>query len=550
MHLGEAELKDFLIDSGLLSRSQVASALERAKGKPLAQVLVEGGFLSEDEVRRASAHALGIPFVQLSRDNVSLDALSLVPEPLSRQKGIVAFALTERGLEVALLNLADLEFLEFLQPKYRILPRLTTQQSMTKTLLIYQKHLREQYGGLIEQESRVVEALVFHALHSNASEILLDYSSGGLLVRHRIGGVLREAMRLQAPKGEVVIARVKTAAKIFPVRKTQEGSFRLQKEAEEITVRVYSLPTVAGERISLHILRQHESRKGYTLESLGLHGDALEAVHAALLKRKGLVVVAGAAQSGKTTLLYTMLDTLNAPHVSIATAERVVEHSLTHIAQTQTDTSEGLSMSALVRSVLRQDPDVLMVGDVRDRETAALCARAASHGTFVLINVEATNTSEALDKLRRLGVEPELLASTLTLAVATRTVRTLSGTQFSDSRKLTRAEQDALEEHANAARVLSTLKEEGRIDKGDAWKDIAFPRPVPSTDSPDGYAGSIGTYEVLQPTVALKEKIAQGAEASVLETQARKDGMCTILEDGLYRAALKETSIEEVLGQE
>lgn len=547
MRLGEAELKNFLIDSGLLTRTQLSSALQQAQGRSLSEVLVSGGYLGEDELRRASAHALGIPFVQLTRDNVSLEALTLIPEPLSRQRGIAAFALSERGLEVALLNLNDLELLQSLGNRYRLLPRLTTKDSMTRTLLLYQKHLRDTYGSMIEQEAQVVDALILHALNSHASEIVLDVSADGVLVRHRIGGVLREAMKLPARTSRTIVERLKTAAKIFPVRKIQEGSFRVQTEGEDTIVRLYALPTVSGERMSLHLLRARDAHKGYTLESLGLHGETLESLHHMLLRRKGLLLVAAPPGEGRSTLLYTLLDTLNAPHLSIATAERMVEHRLQHVAQTQVGGSEEVSMSALVRSVLRQDPDVLMVSDVADRETAALLARAASRGVFVIAGIEAADTADAIENMGRLGVEPELLSHVFCGAVSSRVVRTLSSKQFPHKTKLSRSEQNALEEVANPARVLSALKEEGRVEKDTAWKDLQFAHPVPSTDSPDGYEGNTGLYEVLRPSASLTKAIAQGVEAGKVRAQARKDGMLTMAEDGLFKAALGVTSIEEAL---
>lgn len=546
MHLGEGELKNFLLDAGLVSRAQLEDAASRAYsvGLPLSKVLIESGVMGEDEVRRAAAHALGVPFVELERHKLTPEALFLVPEPIARAHGMIAFSVGEEGVEIALLDLSDLSHVEFLRPAYKILPRLTSRESMTKALLHYQRHLKEKFGSLLETEAQTPDALVLHALYSNASEVLLDHSPDGLLVRYRIHGALREAMKLSAQKGALLLSKLKTMAGLFAVAKVQEGRFKIEKDGEVIYARLQTLPTFGGERATLSLARERDGRKGYTLRALGLHGEGLEQLHAALLKRKGMVLVSGAHGAGKTTLLYTLLDMLSAPHLAIATVERAVEHRLPFVAHAEI--KQDLTTAGMLRAVLKQDPDIVMVGEITDRETAALCARAAARGVFVLAGIEAKNAAEGITVLQELGADAHELAASLSVVVGVQSARKLCEKQFLPTKKLTRAQTSQFEENADFARVLGALKEEGRIEKTRPWKDVEFTESVPCSQCDHGFMGRTGLYEVMPLSASLRERMREGSSAKALEAQARKEGMLTLAGDGMYKAAVGVTALSEI----
>ncbi len=465
--------------------------------------------MSDDERRHALAHSLGIPFVQLGRDDVSVEALSIIPEPLSREHSVVAFALDEQdGLQVALLDLSGLEHLEFLRPRYRLLPRLTSRESLTRALIRYQQHLRDLYGKKLEDPAapNLLDTLLRHALHSRATSLHLQSDQGGTLVRYRINGSLKNAMTLPRAVGASVIAKLRTLANVPAGSLPREGRLRVDLgSGEDLSLQVSSVPTVAGEKLVVRIAR--ERARGFTLESLGLHGEALERVHQVLLKRRGLLAIAGAAGAGKATTLYTLLDLLNTPELSIATVETEVKHVLPRIAQTEV--GGEMSAAAVLRAVLKTDPDVVMVNTVADREVSALAAAAAKRGVFVLAGVEDA------------AVLPD---ADLTIKVAT--VRRLGQSQIPERHKLTRAQGEELESSANFAAVLATLKEEGKIKKDTPWKDIQFVKPVSSSDQPDGFKGLLGVQEI-----------------------STKEGVVglNLIEDGIFKAAQGLTSIEEVL---
>ncbi len=465
--------------------------------------------MNDDERRHTLAHELGLPFVRLDRDAIALDALVLVPEPLAREHNIVAYQLVNGSLQVALLDVADLNELEFLRSRYRLLPRLTDRESMMRGLLHYQRHLRDTYGAALERTESpdLLDSLLRHALHSQASDLHLQNTDQGLLVRYRINSSLKEAMTLPPAAGRNVITKLRSLAGVPAGNLPREGALRVDLgNGADLSVRVSSVPIVQGEKLVLHLVRE-KIRRGHTLESLGFHGEALEAAHKALLKRRGLVVVTGRADSGKSTLLYTLLDLLNVPEVSIATVEHEVEYTLPRVAQTDVGAS-GVGAAAALRAALKQDCDVVMISHVADTEVARIATAAAQRGVLVLASTEDAE----------LFASPDLLIQTALL-------RRLGGKQIADKRKLSRTQADGLEESADFARVLAALKEEGKIGKEVPWKDIQFARPVPSSEHPDGYSGLVGIQEVTQ--------------------EGRLLGL-SLVEDAVFKAAQGLTSIEEV----
>jgi type IV pilus assembly protein PilB len=464
--------------------------------------------LNDDEQRHALAHELGIPFVELGRDTISPDALILIPEPLAREHNLLGYKLSEHSLEVALLDMDDLAHLEFLRSQYRVLPRLTSRESLNRGLVRYQQHLKETYGKKLEDPSspNLLDTLLRHALHSRATDLHLQSDEGGLLVRYRINGTLRSAMTLPHAAAATVFSKLRSLTGL-PTGVAREGRLRVDLgSGEDLSVRVSSVPIVAGEKMVLHLSRE-KARRGHTLESLGLHGEALEAVHHMLLKRRGLVVVTGAPQGGKSTLLYTLLDLLNVPEHSLATVEEEVEYALPRVAQSDL-TVLKVSAAAALRAALKADSDVVMIGRVESAEVARIAEKAAERGVLVIAGTENPDLFDAAD-----------------LLIRTATLRRLGDKQIADTHKLTRVQADGLEAGANFAHVLAALKEEGKVEKDVAWKDVQFSRPVPSTEHPQGYLGLIGVQEVIR---------------------GGKPVGLSLVEDALFKAATGLTSVEEV----
>jgi len=578
MYAEEEQLRDFLLDAGLVSRSQIDGAVKMAEesGVPLSRVLVEQGILREDEVRRAVARGLGIPFVRFTPDEISTDALATIPEPLARAHGAIAFAMQDGALEVALLDIGDLEALAplALHTKYKILPRLTDRESMTRALLHYQKNLKDLFGARIAKEAaavapllptdahsavaerlpvrNLVDALVGHALYQHASAIYFEPRETHALVRYRIGTHIYDAMQIPKSAAESLIVRVKALAHLeLDTILPQEGRFRVGVgEGEEyVSVHVSTAPVVGEwkEKLALHLMHERAGRRGFTLDSLGFSPHSRQAIHATLAEGRGLLLVCGPEGSGKTTLLYTLLDMLAGSGKSLASVENAVELYLPFVAQTLTAPHVGLSTAAALRAVLQQDPQVVMIADIADSETALVAAEAANRGVLVLAGVSADSAAEGVSALLSLGVSPRTLAATFRASIGVRLVRKLCPNKHVPER-LSREEVDLLEQEANFARILAALKTENVVDVQALWKDVAFFRAEPCNQCRGGYRGMLGLQEVLRTSLVLKELILEEESADTLKAAAREDGMRTLVEDGVIKAAQAHTTIQEVLG--
>ncbi len=574
----EVKLKKFIIDSGVVTRADVLAAEKEAENSnsTLADVLVRQGKATADDMRRMQAYVLGIPYVDLRGQKIDAEVLALVPEPIARRHNIVAFRRSEQGVEVAMLDINDLEAIDFVRKKVgvRVLTRLTDRESMKSVLLQYQKSLKAEFGDIIQQEAkamkvirgesgdepasemdlkklaedlpvvRIVDTLLNHAILQGASDIHIEPMENQLLVRYRIDGILHDAMVLPKDTAPGITARVKVLSnlKLDEKRLPQDGRFKIQLDAEKVSFRVSTLPTHFGEKTVMRLLR--ESSGGYTLESLGFHGYSLETLHQATKQHIGLILVTGPTGSGKTTTLYTMVDILNTPDVNISTVEDPIEYQMPRINQTQIRQDIGLTFAAGLRSLLRQDPDIIMVGEIRDGETASLAINAALTGHLVLSTLHTNSASGAIPRFIDMGAEPFLIVSTVNVVVAQRLVRRLTGAK--ERYTMTPEELRNLARGVNMDRLLESLIEEKVVPEGTRWEEVPFYKPKPGADSEDGYKGRVGIHEVLKMSTMLRELALKNAPAEQIESQARKEGMFTMLEDGIFKAAMGLTTIEEV----
>jgi len=573
MHVTDSELKKFIIDSGMVSRKDMDTAERFAKEKQMSlkDAIVSLGTLSEDDVRRMQAHILGIPFISLVGTKIEPDVLALIPEPIARKNNIVAYKKTADALEVAMLDTNDLAAINFIKKKVglKILPRLTDTDSLKSVLVQYQKTLKEEFGDIIKTASlsvadakdldqaglqklaedvpvvKIVDTLLRHAITQGASDIHIEPREVKLLIRYRIDGILHDAMELPQHIASGVVARIKVLSnlKLDEKRLPQDGRFKIEADNEKVSFRVSVLPTYFGEKVVMRLLR--ESGGGYTLESLGLHGVGLEHVHDATRQKTGMILVTGPTGSGKTTTLYTVLDILNTPEVNISTVEDPIEYQMPRINQTQVRPDIGFSFANGLRSLLRQDPDIIMVGEIRDTETAALAVNAALTGHVVLSTLHTNSAAAAIPRLIDMEVESFLLTSTLRVVVGQRLVRKLC----SEREEYTLSEKEAKElgEKVNLDRVLDALRKENIIGKKDTITTIPFYKPKPNDECPDGYTHRIGIHEILPVTEEIRSLILKGASADEIQAKAEQEGMLTIIEDGIFKAASGITTIEEVL---
>ena len=578
MFIEEQQLRDFIKDSGLISRGDFEVAIKEAdtKKQSVGTILVLKGKVTDDDLRKMQAYLLGIPFVDLKQQHVEFEILSLIPEPIARSHNIVAFKKSADSLEVAMLDTDDLAAIDFIKKKthLKILPRLTDTASVKSALLQYQKSLKAEFGDLIKEETdaisqlteqvpealsatdlkkqaedipivRIVDTLLKHAVLQKASDIHVEPQEKELIVRYRIDGLLRDAMILPRHVAGSIAARIKvlSALKLDEKRLPQDGRFKIEISGEKVSLRVSILPTYYGEKIVMRLLR--EGASGFTLEVLGFHGESLERIHTALKLTTGMILTTGPTGSGKTTTLYTMIDLLNMPDVNISTIEDPIEYQMQRVNQSQVRPEIGFSFANGLRALVRQDPDVIMVGEIRDNETASLAVNASLTGHLVLSTLHTNSAAGAVPRLVDMKVEPFLIVSTVNVIIAQRLVRKLTDTK--EKYFLNKAGLATLGKSVDLARVLQELKEEKIVPAGAVWEKIGFYRPRPGEDSPDGFGGRIGIHEVLKVTTAIRDIIVKGGTGADIETQAKKEGMLTMIEDGIFKCVQGQTTIEEVL---
>ena len=580
MIINEEQFKKFVLESGLVSKTDFVSAVKVAevKKQKIGNVLLSEGKISETDLKRTEAYVLGIPFISLIDQKIDFSVLSLIPEPIARNDNIVAYKKSEKGLEVAMLDVDDLPVIDFIKKRsgLRILPRLTDTTSIKSVLVQYRKSLKAEFQNIIQKESttlgdvqdedgeksgekseselkdlaedlpvvKIVDSLIFHAILQNASDIHIEPGEHELTVRYRIDGILHDAMVLDKVAGAGITARIKVLAnlKLDEKRLPQDGRFKKEQDGEKISFRVSTLPTFFGEKTVMRILK--ENAHGFSLETLGFHGEGLERIHSSLSQKTGMVLATGPTGSGKTTTLYTMLDILNKPEVNISTVEDPIEYQMPRVNQTQVKPEIGLTFANGLRSLLRQDPDIIMVGEIRDGETAGLAVNASLTGHLVLSTIHTNSASGAIPRLIDMGVEPFLITATVKTIIAQRLVRRL--TLNKEKYFMLPAEIENLAKIVDLERVLGFLKAENIVGAKDTWDKIPFYKAVKSGEFEDGYSNRIGMHEVLKVTSAIKDMIISGKSQDDIEIQAKKEGMMTMIEDGVFQAVLGVTTLEEV----
>ncbi len=577
MHIDEKTIIDLLNSSGLVSKTDVAMALKKSKetNQSIGSILVTDGKLTEKDWNSMQAVSLGIPFISLKGEHIDPEVLMLIPEPIARNNNIIAYKKSKLGLEVAMLDVDNLSVIDFIKKKVglRILPRLTSSDSIKEVLTQYKKSLQADFEDIIKKESasikplieggeeksekelkelaedlpivKIVDTLISHAIIGGASDIHIEPGEQSLIVRYRIDGILHDAMVLPKDTAPGIVARIKVLSnlKLDEKRLPQDGRFKIINDQGSVSFRVSTLPTYFGEKTVIRILR--ENTKGFSLEGLGFHGEALERIHEGIKQRTGMFLCAGPTGSGKTTTLYTVLDILNTPDVNISTIEDPIEYQMARVNQTQTKSEIGLTFANGLRTLLRQDPDIIMVGEIRDGETASLAVNAALTGHLVLSTIHTNSAVGAIPRMIDMGVEPFLIVSTVKTVIAQRLVRLLATEK--EKYFLSEAEKKALTRVVDLDRMLELLIKEKVVGADATWETIPFYKPKPSEEAETGFKGRLGIHEVMKVSTTIREMILKGSPNDEIERKAKEEGMMTMIEDGIFLACKGLTSTEEVL---
>ncbi len=552
------ELIRALVESGLALRKELQALEQREKveGKSFEELILEADIVSPDQLAEIKSKLAGIPTANLT-GFVDPAVVSLVSEEEMRQMGIIPIRKEGKHLIVAMTDPWDLEALEFIKKRsgLDVIVQYASRKSIEAAFLEARKLGRamglmiEGEGVVVGKESEVihiVDTLIHNAILHGASDIHIEPQENHLLVRYRIDGILRDIVTFPKDMSAAIIARIKVLAslKLDEHRLPQDGRFMMQINGRRFSFRTSIVPVFDGEKAAIRILE--EEARAFSLEELGFNPLEQERIRRSISLPFGMILATGPTGSGKTTTLYTLLRMLNRREVNIVTAEDPIEYRLEGVNQTQIRPEIGLTFANALRSLLRQDPNIIMVGEIRDNETADLAVNAALTGHLVLSTLHTNDAPGALPRLLEMGVEGFLIASTVRLIIAQRLVRRLYE-KTKISYRLSEAEYNDLKKAIDIAGIEKVLKKEGILAENQTLMDINWYRAGISQDSPDGYRGRIAIAEVLEVTESIRQLIYRGANVDEIRNAARQEGMYTILESGFLAAARGITSIEEVL---
>ena len=557
MILSNEEIKNLILKSGLVDPTELSQAEKSAKdlNRPLTDILIEHGVILEKFLGQVIATNVGYPYADLRDHKISKDILELLPEDLATKKRSVVFEKVGANLKVAFENPGDVETIDFIKKKLSspIEEYLTLPSVMDELLDQYHKDIKKDFQKIIEENVstanskgevggkdlpvvKILDTVMEFAASERASDVHIENIEDRIMVRFRIDGRLRDILELPTNIQAGLITRIKIISNLRTDehRIPQDGRFRFKHRNDEISVRVSLLPTNRGEDAVMRLLSSAARPK--TLEDLGLSGDNLKLVKEGVQKSHGMILSTGPTGSGKTTTLYNILNLLNTSKVNICTIEDPIEYGLQRVSQMQINTKAGLTFASGLRSILRHDPDIILVGEIRDEETAEIAVHSALTGHLVLSSLHTNNAISTIPRLYDLGAQPYLIGSTLNLIISQRLIaKNCQNCLIKDTIKKGILEDLSKEYGKELVADFVTGKVNARRGKGC------------SECSNSGYKGRIGIFEVLRISEELRKLIFSKSSIQYLLEQAKKDGFRLMVEDGLEKVAAGQTTIEEVV---
>ncbi|KKQ27823.1 MAG: Type II secretion system protein E [Candidatus Magasanikbacteria bacterium GW2011_GWC2_37_14] len=569
--LPEKILKQLLTKKFKISETDFKANAEKAKklNKDIEQLLLDDGTVDEMELYTAAAEIFEVPIVALKGVEIKKEVLNLVPAPLAQTHQVVAFNKTNTEIHLAMLDPQDIQTIEFLHRKTALTPKifLTTPSDIKEALHRYHADLESDVSITQLKDSEeigendlkkaaeempiinIVNSTLEHAVYEGASDIHIEPTEKEVTVRYRVDGILKNVMTLPKTVAGGIVARIKVLSnlKLDEHMKPQDGRFKIQIQEEKLSFRVSIIPVYDGEKVVMRLL--HEGQKPLSLDQLGFLPGPRKLVEQAIEKPHGMILVTGPTGSGKTTTLYSLLGILNQPDVNISTIEDPIEYHVKGINQSQINTQVGFTFAVGLRAFLRQDPDIIMVGEIRDQETAEIAIHAAMTGHLVLSTLHTNDAPTTLPRLLDMGIAPFLLAFTANIIVAQRLVRKIC----ENCKKEYQLQKNAIAELEKLFDIkqIKTLFEGQNIklnSKEDKLESITFYHGEGCRRCGNsGHKGRIGIYEILEINKDIAQKINERANADVIKKYAREQGMITMLEDGLVKAKQGITTIEEVL---
>jgi type IV pilus assembly protein PilB len=591
-------VEKLLKSAGKITDEQLKDLKDKDKSdkKPLQDMVLKSNLVSERDLTKLYADEIEVPLIELNAKDIKKEVLNVLPERIARQYHAVVFGIDENETKlVAMEDPDDIQALNFLQKQLgsNIRVYITLSSLLQSALDQYRggENIDNELTKVISSEDTIdedadidendlaedspiaqtVTLIIEYGIKSSASDIHIEPRENYVIIRYRIDGVLREANKLPRKVLGALVSRIKILSnlKIDEHRAPQDGRFKVQVNGLVYALRVSTLPIVDGEKVVMRIL--NESSKAADFTELGFWGYALETLQHAIVQPHGMILVTGPTGSGKSTTLFSVLSMLNTPNVNISTVEDPVEYRIPGVNQTQVNPVAGMTFTNGLRALLRQDPNIIMVGEIRDGETAELAVQAALTGHLVFSTLHTNNAATCLPRLLEMNIEPFLIASTVRVVIGQRLVRRLCPdcreTYSPDAEELKRlAKSFGLGEDLSMKHVHE-LEEEALADgigkpntkaKGESTGELSSSEGTIkrlfkpheegcTTCNHTGYKGRIGIYEVLQNTEKVQRLIIGNETSEAIQTAAIDDGMLTMQLDGFIKALRGETSIQEIL---
>jgi len=548
------DLRQILTSSGFVSEEDydeaVVSAVELER--PISDLLIFRGLISESALGQLIAEHLEVPYISLKTRSIKLETLEIIPEKQARVHSMIPFEQDDKKLHVAFVDPQDFEAMEAAKrnTKLKIEPYYILPTDLTQALTQYKKGIKKVFANILSENIKktsakkqsditkvasdvpivkILDTILEYAIAERTSDIHIETLHNALLIRFRIDGNLRDIISLPKAVQPALVARIKILSqlKIDEHRIPQDGRFKFAYADQSLALRVSIIPSFYGENIVMRLL--FESARPLSMGELGMNDESMDLVKQNIKKPHGMILVTGPTGSGKTTSLYSVLNILNSSKVNICTVEDPVEYGIHRVNQIQVNPQTGLTFSAGLRALLRHDPNVIMVGEIRDKETAEMGIHASLTGHLVLSTLHTNSAVGAIPRLLDMGIEGFLLSSTLNMVIAQRLVRKLCSAciyRVTDDETATQV----FKQYRPKVKKVTVFKSKGCSECGHT-----------------GFRGRVGIYEILPVTAKIRALISGGASADDILKTARSEGMVTMIEDGLDKTTAGTTTVEEVL---
>lgn len=559
MALDDKKLADALLAQNLIKEKSLKTLYENAKAQnmSLEDLLFDRGVLPDEKLATLVASLYQVPLVKLGDRTIADPLLRIVPYTMAANQYVIPFELVGNKLSIAINNPQNIELINFIEKKsgFEIVTHYATKKNIKASLKSYNRNVNTKFTTLLKgalkdptkieslkDAAKILDTIILFAFQNNASDIHIEAHKDFISIRYRVDGIMQTIAELPISILELLTTRIKVLANLRTDehRAAQDGRFKIELEGNEITLRVSIIPTYDGEKTVMRLLSS--SNQELNIESLGYSDYNLQLIHDNILKTHGIILITGPTGSGKTTTMYSVLKLLNSPEINISTIEDPIEYRLEGVNQIQVNPRAKLTFANGLRSLLRQDPDILMVGEIRDEETAGIAINSALTGHLVLATLHTNDVASTLPRLIDMNIEPFLVAATIQLIIAQRLVRTICS-KCKKTYTLNISQIESLGKKFNLKFDLKSI-----IQQFSTEDQVTFYKGEGCAEcNGSGFKGRLSIAEAMEVSDEIKKLVFANRPPEEIDAQAKKEGMIPMFIDGMKKVLSGATTIEEVL---